>query len=82
MALAWVMGRPGVGAALIGVSRLPQLADCVASLDLSMAPEHRAALDAISAPADPRMLYALARPPMRRQVVFGGASVAAWPPGA
>ncbi len=75
VALAWVIGRPGVATTLMGVSRPAQVADNAAALSLVLAPEHRAALDAASAPAEPRMLYALARPPMRGQFAFGGASV-------
>ena len=75
VALAWVVGRPQVAATLMGVSRKAQVADNVAALDLMLSPEHRAALDAASAPAEPRLLYGLSRPPMRDQVVFGGSSV-------
>ena len=41
------------------------------------APEHLAVLDAASAPSV-RMLYSLFTPALRKQVVFGGASVDAW----
>ena len=74
VALAWVLGRPGVTSALLGVSRIEQLHDNFAALDLVLDAEHRAALDVASA-AEARMLYALAKPPMRQQVVFGGAAV-------
>lgn len=77
VALAWVVGRPGVASTLMGVSRVAQVADNVAALDLPLPPEHRAALDAASAP-EPRMIYGLSRPPMRNQVVFGGADVRGW----
>ncbi len=78
VALAWVLGRSGVSSALMGVSRVGQVADNVAALDLRLAPGHRAALDAASAPADPRLLYTLFSPPVRRQVTFGGAAVTGW----
>lgn len=77
VALAWVTGRPGVTATLMGVSRVGQVADNVAALDVVLSDEHRAALDAVSAP-EPRLLSSLASAAMRRQVVFGGASVEAW----
>ena len=80
IALAWVVGRPGVASTLMGVSRLAQVADNISALGVRLSPEHQAALDAASAPAEPRMLYGLARPPMRRHVVFGGAAVEAWRP--
>ncbi|AWN50458.1 aldo/keto reductase [Methylobacterium sp. 17Sr1-1] len=75
VALAWVMGRSGVASTLMGVSRPDQVTDNVAALNLVLPPEHRAALDAASAPAEPRMLYALSRPPLRSRVVFGGAAM-------
>ena len=75
VALAWVVGRPGVASTLMGVSRPEQVTDNVAALEIELAPEHRAALDAVSAPADARMLYSLFTPAVRQQIVFGGESV-------
>jgi aryl-alcohol dehydrogenase-like predicted oxidoreductase len=75
IALAWVAGRSGVTSTLIGVSSAAQIADNVAALDVVLSPEHQAALDAVSAPSDPRMLYNLFTPVMRQHAVFGGASV-------
>ncbi|AWN45488.1 aldo/keto reductase [Methylobacterium terrae] len=75
VALAWVVGRPGVAATLMGVGRPGQVAENAGALALVLPPEHRAALDAASAPAAPRLVYALARPPLRERAVFGGASV-------
>ena len=77
IALAWVLGRPGVASTLMGVSRVSQVTDNVSALDLVLSAEHQAALDAVSAP-EPRMLYALSRPGLRDQVVFG-AGVRGWP---
>lgn len=75
VALAWVVGRPGVSSALMGVSRPAQVADNVAALELLLSPEHRSALDAASRPETPRMLYGLSQPPMRQHIVFGGSVV-------
>lgn len=75
IALAWVCGRPGVVSTLIGVSRTTQVADNAAALDFVLAPEHQAALDAVSAAPDPKMLYSLFTPALQRHVVFGGFSV-------
>ena len=75
VALAWVCGRPGITSTLMGVSRAEQVADNAAALELALAKEHRAALDAVSASVDPR-LYALFTPTLRQHVVFGGCSVA------
>lgn len=77
VALSWVAGRPGVTSVLMGVSRAGQVPDNAAALDVVLSPEHRAALDAVSA-ADPRMLYGLFTPALRRQVVFGGSAVRGW----
>ncbi|CAN5277877.1 aldo/keto reductase [soil metagenome] len=76
VALAWVIGRPGVASTLMGVSRASQVTDNIDALDVVLSAEHRAALDAVSAPA-PRMLYGLFTAPMREHVVFGS-PVAPW----
>jgi aryl-alcohol dehydrogenase (NADP+) len=39
VALAWVVGRPGVAAPIIGVTRLEQLDELVAALDITLAPD-------------------------------------------
>ncbi|GJD82463.1 aldo/keto reductase [Methylobacterium haplocladii] len=75
VALAWVVGRSGVASTLMGVSRPAQVADNIAALDLVLSEEHRAALDAVSTPVEPRLIYGLSRPPLRHAVVFGGAQV-------
>jgi len=78
VALAWVCGRPGVTSTLMGVSRPEQVLDNAAALDVALSAEHRAALDAVSASADPRMLYSLFTPGLRKHAVFGGSSVDGW----
>ena len=77
MALAWVTQRPGVSSTLMGVSRVEQVTDNIASLSVGISEEHRAALDAVSAP-EPRMLYSLFTPAVRQFAVFGGSSVTRW----
>ena len=77
IALAWVLGRPGITSALMGVSRAEQVPDNAAALTVELSAEHRSALDAVSA-SDPRMLSGLFTPALRQQVVFGGSSVKAW----
>lgn len=74
IALAWVMGRPGITSTLMGVSRAEQVTDNISALDITLSPEHLAALDEVSR-GDPRMLYSLFTPALRQQVVFGGAAV-------
>jgi aryl-alcohol dehydrogenase-like predicted oxidoreductase len=78
VALQWVVSRPGVSSTLMGVSGVQQLRDNVAALDLVIPETHLVALDAVSASADPRMLYGLFSDPMRRHAVFGGVSVRGW----
>lgn len=78
VALAWVMGRPGVVATLMGVSGPAQVADNAAALDVVLTADQRTALDEASAAADPRLIYGLYTPAMRRQVIFGGATVRGW----
>ena len=77
VALSWVAGRPGVTSTLMGVSRAEQVPDSAAALGVALSSEHRAALDAVSAP-DAKMLSSLFTPAMRQQVVFGGSSVRSW----
>jgi aryl-alcohol dehydrogenase-like predicted oxidoreductase len=77
VALAWVVGRPGVASTLMGVSRAVQVADNVAALEIALSPEHRARLDAVSQ-GEPRMLYTLFTPGLRQHAVFGGSPVSAW----
>ena len=75
VALAWVCGRPGIASTLMGVSRAEQVGDNALALDVVLSAEHRGALDAVSSSAEPRMLYSLFTPALRRHVVFGGSSV-------
>lgn len=76
VALAWALSRPAVETVLIGVSHVNQLRDNIGAIDLSLSPQHLAALGAASRPNLP-MLYDLFGDEMRRQVVFGGATVSA-----
>ncbi len=77
VALAWVVARPGVASTLMGVSRVEQVADNIAALGVALSPEHRSALDAVSAPPQ-KMLYSLFTPTMRQHAVFGGSVVMPW----
>ncbi|MFC7556336.1 aldo/keto reductase [Pseudoroseomonas wenyumeiae] len=74
VALAWVVGRPGVASTLMGVSRVGQVTDNVAALSLNLTPQQSEALDAASG-GDQKFLYGLFGPGVRNQVVFGGADV-------
>lgn len=50
VALAWVIGRPGVASTIIGVRKLDQLDDNLKALDVTLRPEHLQALDEVSRP--------------------------------
>ncbi len=75
IALAWVCERPGITSTLMGVSRVEQVLDNASALEIVLSAGHRNALDKVSAPADPRMLYSLFTSALWQHVVFGGSSV-------
>ena len=77
VAYAWLHGRPGVASMLLGVSRVEQLHENVAALEIVLSPAQRAALDGASAPTQ-QTLYSLFSPGLRQHAVFGGSTVRAW----
>lgn len=74
VALAWVLSRPSVDTALMGVSRVSQVHDNVAATELRLPAEQIAILDEASSPPS-AMIYGLFTPEARRNLVFGGISV-------
>lgn len=76
VALAWVLAQPGVTAPIIGASKVEQLRDNLAALDLHLTPEQLRTLAEASAP-DPIFPYGIFTPAVNRGV-FGGASVRGW----
>jgi aryl-alcohol dehydrogenase-like predicted oxidoreductase len=50
VALAWLLGRPGVSSVVIGARTDEQLADNLAAADLELTADERARLDEVSAP--------------------------------
>ena len=50
VAIAWLLGRPGVATVVIGARTDEQLADNLAAADLRLSDEERARLDEVSAP--------------------------------
>lgn len=70
IALAWVAGRPGVTSTLMGVSRAAQVTDNAKALSVRLSDALLSELDAVSAP-EPRLIYGLLQPAMRRNAVFG-----------
>ena len=75
VALAWLMGRPGVTTILLGASRADQVATNVAALEIGLTDDQRGRLDAVSAlPAlGPYHIFDLPR-----QILFGGMPVTPW----
>ncbi len=77
VALQWVVQRRGVASTLIGVSRVSQLIENIAALNVVLSPTQQRALDDASA-SDRGMIYSLFDAPVRQHVVFGGQPVRAW----
>ena len=50
VALAWLLGRPGVASLVIGGRTTEQFRDSLAAADLVLTPEERTRLDTVSAP--------------------------------
>ena len=50
VALAWLLGRPGVTSVVIGARTEEQLADNLGAADLALSADERARLDEVSAP--------------------------------
>ena len=50
IAMAWLLGRPGVTAPIVGPSKPHHLADAAAALDVALTPEEREQLEAPYAP--------------------------------
>jgi aryl-alcohol dehydrogenase-like predicted oxidoreductase len=46
VALAWLLGQPGVAAPIVGATRLGHLDDAIEAVDLELSPEERARLEA------------------------------------
>ena len=75
VALAWVVGRPGVSSVLMGASRAEQVAENMASLDIRLSPDQQGRLDAVGAPPmlNPYFIFDLPR-----ERIFGGHKVQPW----
>lgn len=74
VALAWVLGQPGVASTLMGVSRPEQVTENAAALRLELPSHQRTVLDEVSSGSQ-ALLYGLFAPAARNQIVFGGADV-------
>ncbi len=73
VALAWVSAQPGVTSLLLGASKLEQLHDNLASMEVSLTPEQLQRLDRVSASEAANFFT-----DGLKRVVFGGATVQGW----
>ncbi len=76
VALAWALARPGVASVVIGASKVAQLHDNLAALDVVLTDDQLRRLNEASAPA-PGFSDSLTTPGIRR-MVFGGHAVRGW----
>ena len=76
VALAWVLARPGITSVIIGASKLAQLDDNLAALNVALTHEQMQRLNEASATA-PGFTDGLAAPGIRR-MIFGGHDVRGW----
>ncbi|MDQ6826052.1 MAG: aldo/keto reductase [Candidatus Eremiobacteraeota bacterium] len=76
IALAWVAAKPGATSLIIGASKLEQLRDNLAALDICLAPVHLRVLDDSSA-LDPAFPYDIFSAEVN-EGIFGGEAVKGW----
>lgn len=76
VAMAWVSAQPGITSPILGASKLEQLHDNLASLDIRFTPGQLQMLDESSA-LDPAFPYGIFTPAVNRSL-FGGNSVEGW----
>ncbi|KQT44555.1 aldo/keto reductase [Aureimonas sp. Leaf454] len=74
VALAWILSKPGVDTALMGVSRVSQVHDNMAATELRLPAEQIAVLDEASKP-EAAMIYGLFTRTARQHLVLGGSDV-------
>ena len=73
VALAWTLTQPGITSTITGASKLTQLEDNLASLDLDLTAPQLQTLNEVSSPGHSFFSSELQR------MVFGGAEVQGWP---
>ena len=76
VALAWASSQPGISALLLGASKVAQLLDNLASLDVKLTPEQLRMLDQVSA-LELVHPYQISTPEVNRSI-FGGHAVQGW----
>jgi aryl-alcohol dehydrogenase-like predicted oxidoreductase len=76
VALAWALARPGVSSLIVGASKLEQLHDNLAALNVSLTPEQLRTLNAgsVSDPAFPEGFFSAGL----QRGIFGGHAVQGW----
>ena len=76
VALAWAVAQPRISSTILGASKVEQLQDNLAALEIRFTPDQLAALDQLSAP-EPIFPYPIFTPAVNRGI-FGGNAVRAW----
>lgn len=76
VALAWVLAQPGITTPIIGASRVEQLHDNLAALEIQLTPDQLQSLNDVSTPEsiNPYSIFT----PTIRQGLFGGFDVQGW----
>ncbi len=74
VATAWILGRPGIAGALVGVTKMEQLEGSARALALVLPEEARSRLDEVSA-LDVVFPYGHFRPSFQKTMIDGGNSV-------
>jgi len=76
VALAWASAQPGITSPILGASKVEQLRDNLASLDIRLTTEQLQTLDESSV-LDPGFPYGIFKPAIIRGI-FGGTTVEGW----
>jgi aryl-alcohol dehydrogenase-like predicted oxidoreductase len=76
VALAWASAQPGITSLILGASKLDQLRDNLASLEIQLSPEQLRPLNEASA-LEPAFPYPIFTPGINKSI-FGGTTVQDW----
>ena len=71
VALAWALAQPGVTSLILGATKLEQLQDNLASLEVTLTPEQMRTLNDVSAPVN---FFSSGL----KRMIFGGSNVQGW----
>ena len=75
-ALAWILAQPGITSIILGASKVEQLQDNLASLEIVLTPKQLQILNNVSA-SDPALPNGFFSPELK-QMIFGGKTVQGW----